>query len=99
MIVAFPGHLHFNDHNEKRVGGRVVRRCRVSYLTGTSNSYWLTVGKGLLSLKQVRLEGECFYFFCFFNFIPVPPSSLFLSFISPTISSLSFLPFSGRRQK
>ena len=35
---------------------------------------------------------ECFYFFCFFPFIPLPLSSLFLSFISSTVS---FLPFSG----
>ena len=31
-------------------GGWVVRRCRVSYVTGASNWYWLTVGQGLLSL-------------------------------------------------
>ena len=31
-------------------GGRVVRRCCVSYITGASNGYWLTVGQGLLSL-------------------------------------------------
>ena len=31
-------------------GGRVVWRCRVSYVTGASNWYWLTVGQGLLSL-------------------------------------------------
>ena len=31
-------------------GGRVVRRCCVSYITGASNWYWLTVGQGLLSL-------------------------------------------------
>ena len=36
-------------------------------------------------LAHVRAEGECFYF-CFFTFIPVPLSSLFLSFISSTIS-------------
>ena len=41
----------------------------------------------------------CFYFFCFFTFIPVPLSSLSLSFISSTISSIFFLPFSGRRHK
>ena len=61
--------------------------------------YWLTVGQGLLSLKQESVEGECFYFFCFFTFTPVPLSSLSLSFISSTISSISFLPFSGRRHK
>ena len=41
----------------------------------------------------------CFYFFCFFIFIPVPLSSLFFSFISSIISSVSFHPFSGRRHK
>ena len=44
-------------------------------------------------------RGECFYFFCFFTFIPVPLSSLSLSFISSTISPISFFPFSGRRHK
>ena len=43
--------------------------------------------------------GGCFYFFCFFTFIPVPLSSLSLSFISSSISSMSFLPFSGRQHK
>ena len=36
---------------------------------------------------------------CFFTFIPVPLASLSLSFISSTISSISFLPFSGRQHK
>ena len=76
-----------------------MRRCCVSYITGASNWYWLTVGQGLLSLYWVRVEGECFYFFCFFTFIPVSLSSLSLSFISSTLSSISFLPFSGRRHK
>ena len=31
-------------------GGRMVRRCPVSCVTEASNSYWLTVGQGLLSL-------------------------------------------------
>ena len=44
-------------------------------------------------------EGENFHFFCFFPFIPVPLSSLSLSFISSTIFSVFFLPFSGRRHK
>ena len=34
-----------------------------------------------------------------FTFIPVPLSSLFLSFVSSTISSVSFLPFHGRLHK
>ena len=48
----------------------------------------LVAGKG---------KGECFYFFCFFTFFPVPLSLLSLSFISSIISSIPFLPFSGRR--
>ena len=40
-----------------------------------------------------------FYFFCFYTFIHVPLSSLSLSFIFSAISSVSFLPFSGRRHK
>ena len=42
---------------------------------------------------------ECFYFFCFFPFIPVSLSSLPLSFISSTMSSIYFLPFSERWHK
>ena len=41
----------------------------------------------------------CFLLLFFFAFIPVNLSSLSLSFISSTISSVSFLPFSGRRHK
>ena len=76
-------------------GGCWVRqRCRVSCVTGASIWYWFTVGQGLLFLQQVRIDGECFYFFCSFTFIhfsfsPVP------FFHSSTIS----LPFSGRRYK
>ena len=44
-------------------------------------------------------RGGCFYFFCFFPIIPVILSSLSLSFISSTIPSISFLPFSERRLK
>ena len=35
-------------------------------------------------------------FFCFFTFIPVPLSSLSFFVISSTLTSVSFLPFSGR---
>ena len=65
------------------------------------NWYWLTVGQGLLFLQQVRVQEECFYFFCFFTFIHFPLSSLSLPFISSItcISSIPFLPFSGRRHK
>ena len=34
------------------------------------------VGQGLLSLQQVRVEGECFYFFCFFTVIHFPFPSI-----------------------
>ena len=43
-------------------GGWVRQRCRVSYVTGASNLYWLIVGQGLLSLHQVGEEGECSYY-------------------------------------
>ena len=76
-------------------GGWVRQRCRVSCVTRASNWYWHIVGQGLLSLQQVGIEGECFYF-CFFTFIHFPLSSLSLSFISSTIS---LLPFSGRQHK
>ena len=36
---------------------------------------------------------DCFYFYCFFPFIPVPLSSLSLFFFSCIISSISFLSF------
>ena len=59
-------------------GGWVRQRCRVSYVTGASNWYWLTVGQGLLSLQQVRVQRECFISSVFFSlpliylFSPVP---------------------------
>ena len=80
-------------------GGWVRRRCPVAFVTGAPSWYWLTVGQGLLFLQQVRVEGECCYFFCSFTFSHFPFTSLPLSFISSTISSISFLPFSGRRHK
>ena len=65
------------------------------YLTspGRPTDIGLQLGKGPAILVVGRVEGECFYFFCFFTFIPVPLSSLSLSFISSTLSSISFLPF------
>ena len=80
-------------------GGWVRQRCHVSYVTGAFNWDWLTAGQGPLSLQQVRVEGECFYFFCFFIFIHFPLSPLSLSFISSTISSISLHPFSARWHK
>ena len=61
-------------------GGRVVRRCCVSYITGASNWYWLTVvGKG---------RGGMFLFLLFLHFhssssfFPVPLSSPLRSLLS-----------------
>ena len=64
-----------------------------------SGYHWLTVGQDLLSLYQARVKGNVSISSCFFIFIPVPLSSLSLSFISSTISSISFLLFSGKRHK
>ena len=77
-------------------GGWVRQMCHVSYITGASSWYWLTAGQGLLSSQQVRVERECFYFFCFltvihFTFSPVP-------LISSVNSSISLLPFSGKQR-
>ena len=57
---------------------------------------WLTVGQGLLSLQQVRVESECFYFL-FLHLIHFSLSPLSFSFISSTICSISLLPFSGKK--
>ena len=72
---------------------------RIQSFFGSSNWYWLTDGQGLLSLQQVRVEGEYCIFFCSFTFCHFPLSSLSFSVISSTVSSISFLPFSGRRHK
>ena len=87
------GHFYLVPTKWGRSG---VEKCRVPYVTGASNWYWLTVGQGLLSLKQVRVEGECFISSCFFTLISVP----FLprpSLSSPLLSLLSL--FSSRWQK
>ena len=65
-----------------RVPNTEYTRCPVGWLGEAKVScywYFLTVGQGLLSLQQVKVEGECFYFFCFFNFIhfPFSPVPLF----------------------
>ena len=79
--------------------GWVRQRYRVSYVTGSSHCDWLAVWQGLLSLRQLRVRQNAFFFFCFFNFIHFPLSPLSLSFISSTISSISLLPFFGIRHK
>ena len=71
-------------------------RIRRVYLTsvGRRTDIGLQLGKlSLLSLEQVRVE------FFFISSVPVQLSFLLLSFISSTISSISFPPFSERRHK
>ena len=80
-------------------GGWVVRRCPLSYVTGGAQLILAYSWARPAILVAGKDRGGCFYFFCFFTFIPVPLSSLSLSFISCTISSIFFLPFSGRRHK
>ena len=41
-------------------GSWLRQGCRVSYVTGASKWYWLTIGIGLLFLQQVRVKGKCF---------------------------------------
>ena len=59
----------------------------------------LTKSSTYIYLRKRECFFFFFYFFCFFPFIPVPLSSLPLSFNSSTISSIFFLPFSWRRHK
>ena len=47
----------------------------------------------LVTGEDIGYRVNVFIFFSFFTFTPVPLSSLSLSFISSTISSVSFLPF------
>ena len=76
-------------------GWLVWQKCRVPYVTGASNWYWLTVGQGLLPLWQVRVQGECFYFSVsslsfLLLFLPCPSLS------SPVPSLLSLFSLSLR---
>ena len=75
--------------------GRVWRGFRVSNVTGFVQLR-LAYKWARPILVAGKCRGECFYFFCFFTFIPVSLSPLSISFISSTIS---FLPFSGIRHK
>ena len=97
-LVKAQVNLHNHTFCFSWLGGWVRWRCPVAFVTGAPNWYWPTVGQGLLSLQQVRVEGECYFFCSFFHF---PLSSLSISIISSTtcVSSISFLPFSGRRHK
>ena len=74
--------------------GRMWQRSRVSYVTLASNWYWLTVGARSAILVAGKGRGGVFLFILFLHFLSF--SSLSLSFISSTIS---FLSFSGRRHK
>ena len=50
----------------------------VMYLTsfGHPTDVGLPLGKACCPCTRIRVEGEYFYFFCVFTFIPVPLSSL-----------------------
>ena len=74
----------------------VRRRCPVAFVTGASNWYWLTVGQGLLSLQQVKVEGGCCYFFSSFVFFHFSASSLSVSCISSTFFFFISFPLSLR---
>ena len=70
----------------------------VVYLTspGRPVDIGLQLFKAYYPLQQVRVQGECFYFFCFFTFIhftssPVP--------IFDLLYYLFYLPFCGRQHK
>ena len=56
----------------------------VAFVTGVPNWYWLIVGQGLLSLQQVWIEREYYYFFCSFTFFHFPFSFLSFAFFFPT---------------
>ena len=64
---------------------------------GRSTDIGLQLGKACYPCSRLGSRGNVLFYF--FTFMPVPLSSLSLSFISSTSSSISFLPFSGRRHK
>ena len=64
---------------------------------GRPTDFGLQLGKACCPCSKGR--GAMFYFFYFFTFIRFPLSLLSLSFISSAVSSISLLPFSGRRHK
>ena len=70
--------------------GWVRKRC-VSYVTGARPA---TVGQGRLPLRQLTVEEECFYFFCFFTSIHFAFSPLF-----HLLYYLFYFSFSGRLHK
>ena len=86
------------SHTVSLGDGLMRQRCRVSCINGASNWDWLTVGQGLLSLQQVRVEGG-FFFSSASSLSFIFLFLLVLSFISSTVSSISLLPFSGRWHK
>ena len=67
-------------------GGWVWQRCCVSYALGCPTDIGLQYDKAYYPYMQVRVERNVFI---------SSVSSLSLSFIFPTISSVSFVPFSG----
>ena len=93
-------YLDICDFVQSTVEEGVVGWCKgVLYLRHWGVQLVLAYSWARPAILQVRVEGECFYFFLFFTFIPFSLSSLSLCFITSTISSISFLPFSVRGHK
>ena len=65
MVSVISIHFHqISDFVHVHIwGGRAVWRCHVSYVTGASDWYWLTVGKACYPCSRLSVEGEWFLFF------------------------------------
>ena len=90
-----PGHGYLVLDQRGWLGAAKV--CGILRQRGWGVQLILGSSSAVLAIRVAdKVEGKCFYFFCFFTFISVPLSSLSLSFIS---SAITFLAFSGRQHK
>ena len=71
----------------------------VEYLTSPGRPTDTDLQLGKTCYLAAGKGSGCYYFFCFNTFIHLTISLLVLSFICASISSISFLSFSGRRHK
>ena len=90
-IAICPTRMYLPVNEEGWGTGEVNVSCILRHWASNS---WLTVGQGLLSLQQVRVEGVTFFISSVSSL-----SLIFLFHIFSTISSSLLLPFSGRRHK